>query len=87
MGSIILNFLAKMAFLIGEGSEKDPELAALHGHTLGLLDLALQLFNKTPLKLGEYLIRLLHVSVPRAARLEPDALQGDSASHTCGNVG
>jgi hypothetical protein len=63
MGSIILNFLAKMAFLIGEGSEKDPELAALHGHTLGLLDLALQLFNKTPLKLGEYLIRLLHVSV------------------------
>jgi hypothetical protein len=50
-----------MAFLIGEGSEKDPELAALHGHTLALLDLALGLFANTPLKLGEYLVRLLQV--------------------------
>lgn len=46
----------------GESSEKDPELAALHGHTLGLLDLALSLFATTPLKLGEYLIRLLQVA-------------------------
>lgn len=61
LGSIILNFLVRMAFLIGEGSEKDPELAALHGHTLALLDLALGLFANTPLKLGEYLVRLLQV--------------------------
>jgi hypothetical protein len=63
LGSIILNFLVRMAFLIGEGSEKDPELAALHGHTLALLDLALGLFANTPLKLGEYLVRLLQVRV------------------------
>jgi hypothetical protein len=61
LGEMIMNFLVKMAFLIGEGSEKDPELAALHGHTLGLLDLALQLFNSRPLKLGTTLDRLLQV--------------------------
>ena len=62
LGAIILNFLVRMAFLIGEGSEKDPELMALHGHTLGLLDLALELFPHVPVKLGLYLDRLLQVN-------------------------
>jgi len=63
LGAIILNFLVRMAFLIGEGSEKDPELMALHGHTLSLVDLALELFPHQPVKLGQYLERLLQVGM------------------------
>jgi predicted cobalt transporter CbtA len=62
-GAIIQSFLVRMAFLIGESSEKDGEMAALHGHALKLLEVALGLFPQLPVKLGLYLDRLLQVCV------------------------
>eukprot|EP00878_Enallax_costatus_P037019 GHUV01041719.1.p1 GENE.GHUV01041719.1~~GHUV01041719.1.p1 ORF type:complete len:181 (-),score=52.61 GHUV01041719.1:38-580(-) len=44
MENILVNFLVRMAFLIGESQDKDPDMQALHQHTLKLLSQALTLF-------------------------------------------
>jgi hypothetical protein len=54
----VVGFLVRMAFLIGESSEKD--LQALHQHTMRILAKALSLFGSVPVKLS-YLPRLLEV--------------------------
>lgn len=61
MEYILVNFLVRMAFLIGEGADKDSDMAALHQHTLKLLGQALALFPHVPVKLSTFLDRLLQV--------------------------
>eukprot|EP00879_Flechtneria_rotunda_P005042 GHRR01005319.1.p1 GENE.GHRR01005319.1~~GHRR01005319.1.p1 ORF type:complete len:3477 (+),score=1416.33 GHRR01005319.1:1112-11542(+) len=59
MQSIVVNFLVRMAVLVGENQDKDSELQALHQHTLKLLTQALTLFPNTQVKLSSFLERLL----------------------------
>lgn len=61
MENILVNFLVRMAFLIGESQDKDPDMQALHQHTLKLLSQALSLFPHIPVKLSAFLERLLQV--------------------------
>lgn len=63
MENILVNFLVRMAFLIGESQDKDPDMQALHQHTLKLLSQALTLFPHIPVKLSAFLERLLQVGL------------------------
>ncbi|WIA37453.1 hypothetical protein OEZ86_014371 [Tetradesmus obliquus] len=66
MENVLVNFLVRMAFLIGESQDKDADMQALHQHTLKLLSQALALFPHVSVKLSAFLERLLQAQAAKS---------------------
>jgi hypothetical protein len=83
MQELLVSFLIRMAFLLGEG-HKEADFASLHRHTLGLLSDALALWPSVPVKIT-FLNKLLDANLAQNVDPPPTLVTGarGPSAHAC----
>jgi hypothetical protein len=79
MQEMVLSFLIRMAFMLGDG-HKDADHQALHKHTLALFKEGLALWPHTPIKIN-FLAKLLDANAPQT--IDPPAALVTGDTDTC----